>query len=210
MKRTTEKELQEIYDRLNKSHFQGHLPRFKIRVGYPKGEKPELHADGSCKNEKQTIYIARKITADAEDARRLMLHEMCHVGDPTGEHGNATGFESRMLRLKDMGETWIEEKDYACILPVEDKYEGLDEAGCYILNGIEDATMESRGQLSLREVLRFLSRYLKCSSQELRREYPWIPARWREAKNEAKSLYTAYEEGLEKLDHLRKTQRRGH
>jgi hypothetical protein len=194
-----------MYDRLNESHFQGRLPRYGIRTnGGPKDYW------GLCDNKKKTIYLATEILSDREKTRRIMLHEMCHVGIPY----HAGRWTTRMRKLEGQGESWIK-AELDPQVPVNGPMVSYNEFAHSVATSLDDMALDWKGVGPVRKAVTALSRQsgnfgFGISPYELLRTFPWIPTRWARAKNEAKSLYTAHEEGLEKLDQLRKTCRRGH
>jgi hypothetical protein len=201
MRGKTEKELQEMFQDLNKRLFKGKLPDYKIWIG---GRSVVGNLSGFCDNERRTISLAPEVLSNEERLHEILLHEMCHIGKCDG-HGKL--FVLKLQKLLSQGETWAkEEMDRLEQFSYNDQTRNLG-------NELDDCALDcfsekTRFPPSNKVFTTFAYNY-GYSRRKFLRTYPWVRTRWMRAKNEAKSLYTAREEGLKKLDHLRKTRRRG-
>lgn len=186
---------------LNKRLFKGKLPDYRIRIG---GRSVVGNLSGFCDNERRTISLAPEVLSNEKRLHEIMLHEMCHIGKCDG-HGKP--FILKLQRLLSQGETWAKEEiDRLEQFSYNDQTRNLG-------NELDDCALEWFFEKTrfppCNKVFSMFAHNYGCSRRGFLRTYPWVRSRWMRAKNEAKSLYTAHEGGLEKLDRLRKTQRRG-
>ena len=91
-----ETELDELFDDLNRSLFDGQLPKYHVRR-----REPQNGEYGSIDHATRTIWLCR-----LSDLRKTLLHEMCHIG--TDGHGRR--FRAQLRHLAKRGETWAQEE----------------------------------------------------------------------------------------------------
>ncbi len=88
-------DLTKLYNELNEQLFDGKLPaRPVVYSKLPPGKLGQYYS------ERGKIEISHLVTND--QLRRILLHEMCHIGCPY--HGEK--FMSKLARLVDRGEWW--------------------------------------------------------------------------------------------------------
>lgn len=63
---------------------------------------------GVCDDARRIILLRREL--DPVKVRRVLLHEMCHVGLPSHGPSHGRRWQARMLRAAEMGETWAAEE----------------------------------------------------------------------------------------------------
>lgn len=89
-------EPQRLFDEFNRRYWRGRLPRYRVlRVQFLTS-----HLAGRCNDTRHLISLSRHLTGD--DLRRMLLHEMCHIGPRGGGHGHE--FQRRLKRLGGLGE----------------------------------------------------------------------------------------------------------
>jgi len=94
--------LQSLFEELNQTFFQAHLPRYRVIYGPPPGESA---CSGYCDPKAQTMYVEPRPPTPAE-LRRKLLHEMCHVGSL----GHGKRFQAKLRQLATLGEAWAAEE----------------------------------------------------------------------------------------------------
>jgi hypothetical protein len=152
-----------LYDALNSQFFDGRLPRYRVRRRTPRwyGEL------GECDDGSRTIFVAPNL--NAEEERRVLLHEMCHIETP----GHGARFRTKLKRLARMGEKWAESErlqyEEACrvALPLTAEIKHI----------IEDIAVE-HPHLPWPRVLQMISNEVCRAPQEVLRVAPWVPQVW--------------------------------
>jgi hypothetical protein len=94
---TTNEPLQEMFVALNLGFFDGKLPAHRMRW-----RKMKYHG-GMCISKKKTIVMNSILKKQPIKLRRVLLHEMCHIG----ADGHGRLFCNNLLRLWNKGERWV-------------------------------------------------------------------------------------------------------
>jgi hypothetical protein len=159
--------LQALFHELNGQFFRGRLPKYSIRVGQsPKANR----ASGYCDSESQTIFLDPN-PPTFEETRRVLLHEMCHIGCPW--HG--VKFQKKLRALAVAGEQWAEAE--------ADKYaEGnaqrrREPVTAEIARRLKDMALEGP-EAGWPAALRVLAFEVGLPEGELARIAPWAPTLW--------------------------------
>jgi len=88
-----------LFDALNGRHFGGRLPKYRVVCS----RLPGL-CSGKDDEDRHLIRLSGGLSPEMR--RRILLHEMCHIGIP----GHGTRWQARMLRLADQGEAWAHDE----------------------------------------------------------------------------------------------------
>ena len=91
-----ETDLDRLFDDLNRSLFDGQLPKYRVRR-----REPQNGEYGWIDDAARTIWVCRLC-----DLRKTLLHEMCHIG----ADGHGRRFRARLRHLVRRGETWAQEE----------------------------------------------------------------------------------------------------
>ncbi len=162
-------DLTDLYDELNRLHWRGRLPAYRIRRAPLKAQV------GYCDDRKRLIVLRSDLSGSA--LRQVLLHEMCHIGDPSPQrHGPR--FRRKLERLIRRGEAVVQsdlaEYDGA-LTPKSAKAISLRASIFSDLDGL--AALNPRTQW--RVARRALDRY-QLTPAIRRRIEPWAEDLWRE------------------------------
>jgi hypothetical protein len=125
-----------LYNVLNRTHFQGALPRYRVRrEPLPPGPRePGASVEaGHCWSNRALIVIGYGLSPRQE--RRILLHEMAHVATLESLQPHGPAFQRELLRLADLGERWARQ-----------------EAGAYAGNGGAAPSLVPRQALDIAEL----------------------------------------------------------
>lgn len=177
--------LSRLFDEMNRQFFRGRLPKYRIVFS-----RQSRILGGICIPERRLIRLHPGLLANpagsfnhpevdsAERIRRVLLHEMCHIGRVS----HAKRWQAKMLRLADMGEMWAvgEVEEYR--KPTDmDWHGGIGQIKDVL---IEWANMKPRPDF--RDVKRGAARIMLFARvSDVDRSLPWLRAAWRNACREA-------------------------
>jgi len=166
--------LASLFQELNERFFGGRLPRY--RVVFSSSQRTSYQA-GAIRPEKRLIQVNRIYASSLERVRRILLHEMCHHRSV----GHGKGWQSEMLRLASMGETWAKEEIQA--------YRGWSRGKVMkrLRKRITDVVADYAGRglpVRFQTVVRLLAPEFGKSPSELVRLAPWLGSAYR---NEVKA-----------------------
>lgn len=157
-----------LFDDLNRRYFGGRLPKYRVVLAALPGP-----CDGRCETDRRLIRLARRLAPD--ERRRLLLHEMCHIGIP----GHGVRWQARMLRLADQGEGWARKEARA--------YRTSAETPRMLWAAITDALHDlahHRPRLRLAQVRRICSADCDLTVPELLRLFPRFDRTWERIREE--------------------------
>lgn len=166
----TSRGLQALFESFNRQFFAGQLPAYRV-YSRAKVVGDGIELPGCCDSTNRVILIQRGIAGDA--LRRLLLHEMCHIGTPY--HGRK--FQAKLLQLAAQGEAWAGEEasgladGYSWNQAVRGLCDQLDETARF--------SPRPRFPAAVRALARSLRPGL--NPNELLRMAPWLRARWKKA-----------------------------
>ncbi len=163
---TSSARLQNLFDALNKQFFQGRLPRYRVKLW------DSLPPHGQCVTEHNLILLR---PMEPQQLRQVLLHEMCHIGEP----GHGRRFQAKLERLLAQGEDWA-----------SDEIKAYREAASW---NLEMANLRSKldeiAYLSPRwrfqSLLQWTAMDLGMAPLETRKKVPWLEASWRKACRQA-------------------------
>jgi len=161
-------QLTRLYADLNTRLFQGRLPTFRVTLvaSLPRSKH------GECLQERRLIRV--RWGRGPAAPRRVLLHEMCHIGTP--HHGRR--FQAKLLRLAAQGEAWaIEEAEVYRSAP------SWNQEMANLRDGLLNFVVECPG-LRFSSVVRALAGDLGLRQRELLLRAPWLPAAWKSVKKE--------------------------
>ncbi len=161
--------LTKLYHELNRKFFRGRLPRYRVTLS------SSIPSHGACLNDRRLIQLQRGL--DPEMLRRLLLHEMCHIGTPY--HGHR--FQAKLYRLSAQGEAWA--KDEA------EKYRNAPSWNHEMANlraKLDGVAFEtgSKGP-KFASLVAWLAHDLGLRPRELLRRSPWVRTAWKNACRDA-------------------------
>jgi hypothetical protein len=162
------RKLTALFNELNKKYFKNRLPAYQVVY------KSAVRRQGYCDSEHHVIQVLKGM--GEECTRRVLLHEMCHIGTPY--HGK--GFLAKLNRLAKQGETWAidEANEYQ-------NGETWNELVSELRDSLDDVAANN-ASLNFTDLVRSLvDEYDFDSSEELLRKLPWLEAAWKNAKKDA-------------------------
>jgi len=182
------------FDELNRAFFRGRLPRYRVRRCSQRTMRALLHASGCdcqghCDDERRLISIVKGLSPS--DERRVLLHEMCHIGTP-GAHGKP--WQRKMARLAQFGEGWAEEQ--------RAEYSKRPTSFAKWVKGeIADLAMDpDANQLPWLKARKQIARRLCISVTELLRKAQWARLYWEEERAFFGCIGSANAEALDEAD----------
>jgi hypothetical protein len=159
-------DLTKLYDELNRLHLRGRLPSYRVRRARLK------RVLGYCSDERRLIVVQSDQRGPA--LRRLLLHEMCHVG--SSGHGRRFQRKLRRLARRGEGQMLAECAEYdGSTIPKNIPTISLREA---VWSDLESLALE-HPRMQWRRVRRILNHY-ELAPAALRRLERWAEAKWRE------------------------------
>jgi hypothetical protein len=153
--------LDRLFDQYNGQFWNGRKPRYRVRYA-------RLPSDGFCDVARRTILVQRGLTG--QRLRRVLLHEMCHIGCP--HHG--ARFQARLLRLAEQGEAWAIHEVEA-LRQTQPWNAMMRDLKTHIV------LAAARGQPYARAAVGSLAAPWGLTAAELLSRAPWVPAAWRNA-----------------------------
>ena len=174
--------LTQLFDELNQQFWNGRKPRYRVKYVTRVRFEDQHGLDGLCDWKRRTIYIRKG--NEGHDLRRILLHEMCHIG--CGWHGPK--FQARLKYLADRGEDWaLKEIEMWRTAPTRRQ----------VVNEIKDrlydmARFQPRPQF--RQVVRYLSREYGTV-----KPLTWLKQTWRSFKAEVDQDKKLHEALLRRL-----------
>lgn len=166
--------LQSLFEQLNREFFGGRIPPYRIIYGQPPGGP--RGCSGHCDPGTRIIYVEPS-PPTPEGLRRVLLHEMAHVGSL----GHGKRFQAKLLRLARAGEAWAEKEaaGYAEAIP------GWRPLTAVIAEQIRDLAIEHPDR-RWSELETLFAIELGRSVAELRRAAPWAERVWDREVSEIK------------------------
>ncbi len=165
--------LQRLYDELNRQFFHGRLPRYRVAFTTFYGSRQR----GRCVSKRRLILVRRGL--DGEELRRVLLHEMCHIG----ALGHGQRWQSKLRSLAEQGESWADEeaKRYA---------EGptWNRLMVNLRLDLDDWALQFDRPPQFAKVIRFVGDDFGLNPREVLKKIPWLKAAWRKACREAHLL----------------------
>jgi len=137
------------------------LPRYRVLQRLPRWQGEE----GFCDDERKTLFISSGL--DPEHQRRVLLHEMCHIG--TRGHGKP--FLRKLTRLAQLGESWAEDQRKLYEETIEPPLTAQ------VKHAIVDLAMELP-HLPWLKARKLIANRMYKSVVELRRIAPWAQKHW--------------------------------
>ncbi len=166
-------DLTDLFAALNRLHWRGRLPAYRVRRARLKAQL------GYCDDRKRLIVLRSDLTGRA--LRQVLLHEMCHIGDPSPQrHGPR--FRRKLERLTRRGEAVVQ-SDLA-------EYEGAltpPSATAISLRASIFSDLDALAALNPRTQWRVARRALdryQLTAAVRRRIEPWAEDLWRELCSE--------------------------
>jgi hypothetical protein len=161
-------ELKRMYQEFNAQFWKGRLPDYRVTYyQLPPGTR------GQCSSKRRLIRISR--TLPSSQLRRVLLHEMCHIGCPY--HGKK--FLERLDRLFKMGEKWAEE-EIKLYRDSETYNAAVSDMGYNLSLAMMDEHVPT-----YREAVQHFSAEFALTPTEFKRRFPWFRSHYRKAAQEA-------------------------
>jgi hypothetical protein len=182
--------LQPLFDELNKLHFHGKLPRYRVRRRPVPADFNKLLGArvGLTIHELKRIRILSSVTEESA-LRRIMLHEMCHVACPDGPRIHGPCFMACLRRVAQVEPILATElADYDESLPVPLHQPGIPRTA--VLWGAIGDLARSGRKWHWSTVRRTLAEKLDIYEAGFDEEFPdarveWTSAVTRERENRA-------------------------
>ncbi len=161
-----------LFQDLNRQFFRGRLPRYRVVLS-----DSLLPSHGECLPERRLIRLRRGL--DPETTRRILLHEMCHIGSL----GHGRPFQAKLYLLAAQGEEWAKHE--------AEKYRDAVSWNAHMTNlrGTLDDVAGQSPRPNFPALVRWLTADFCRQPRELLRSVPWLRAAWKKACREADKYY---------------------
>lgn len=173
----TRARLQALFREYRRRYFGGRLPRYQITMARRHINGPGHH--GECLTASKRLFVNPGL-AD-EQQRRVLLHEMCHIGCPS--HG--AKFTARLRRLAELGEGWAAEDAERCA----DWY--LVNANRLLRQVVTDIALD-QPEWSWIQARRALAGRMHFRPMVFERTYPWARPAWAKERSGARAFQQRY------------------
>lgn len=173
----TRARLQTLFREYARRYFGERLPRYQITMARRHINGPGHR--GECLTASKRLFVNPGL-AD-EQQRRVLLHEMCHIGCPS--HG--AKFTARLRRLAELGEAWAEEDAERCA-----DWHRVN-ANRLLRQMVSDVAVD-RPEWSWTQARRVLAGQMHFQPTVFERTYPWARPAWEKERREARAFQQRY------------------